>query len=410
MNSVIFLLALLTASPPDAQQAPQPGGASSRAELLAGIREQKARKLEPYQPGKLEKLLIKVENDRLIEDFLATGSGFYIRSGKLTTGAGLAFGPGYKRRDLLGGNMAVDVSAAGSIRKYWMANASVKFPRLWRGRAEAEFYGRHADFPQEDFYGLGPESDLEDQVSFLYRDTLFGASLRSRLLPFLLVGGTAERLSPSVGAGRDSRVPTLDALFTPDQAPGYTDRAEYMRYEARADLNYAQPVGNPRDGGRYLVAYNRYDDIDQGLHGFNRVDLDLRQYLSFWKSRRVFVLRGYYSSARPNSDAEVVPFYMMQTLGGHNTLRGFRNYRFRDTHVLLMQVEYRWEIFPALDAALFYDTGKVSPTRSDLFENLEHDYGIGFRFGTNAGVFMRIDVSFGGSEGGKLFWRWGNVF
>ena len=40
---------------------------------------------------------------------------------------------------------------------------------------------------------------------------------------------------------------------------------------------------------------------------------------------------------------------------------GFRRFRFRDRNLLLLQAEYRWEIFTAVDGAIFYDAGKVAP-------------------------------------------------
>jgi outer membrane protein assembly factor BamA len=58
-----------------------------------------------------------------------------------------------------------------------------------------------------------------------------------------------------------------------------------------------------------------------------------------------------------------MPFYFMPTLGGNDTLRGFREYRFRGPHAILAQGEYRWEIWSGLDGALFYDAGKVADRR-----------------------------------------------
>ena len=78
---------------------------------------------------------------------------------------------------------------------------------------------------------------------------------------------------------------------------------------------------------------------------------------------------------------------------------------------MLFQAEYRWKIFPAVDAALFYDTGKVASRRNDLtLHDLESDYGIGFRFGTVNGVFLRIDAAFGGRDGAQLFIKFSDVF
>ena len=49
--------------------------------------------------------------------------------------------------------------------------------------------------------------------------------------------------------------------------------------------------------------------------------------------------------------APQVPFYLQRTLGGPDDLRGFRHLRFRDRNALLLQAEYRWEIFTAVDGA-----------------------------------------------------------
>ena len=106
-----------------------------------------------------------------------------------------------------------------------------------------------------------------------------------------------------------------------------------------------------------------------------------------------------------------MPFYFMPTLGGNDTLRGFREYRFRGPHAILAQGEYRWEIWSGFDAALFYDAGKVANRREDLdFEDLESDYGIGFRFNTNNGVILRVDAAFGSRDGKHLYIVFGGVF
>jgi hypothetical protein len=61
--------------------------------------------------------------------------------------------------------------------------------------------------------------------------------------------------------------------------------------------------------------------------------------------------------------------------------------------------------------ALFYDAGKVALRRSDLdFEDLQSDYGFGFRFNTNEGVILRVDAGFGSRDGNHVYIVWGGVF
>ena len=106
-----------------------------------------------------------------------------------------------------------------------------------------------------------------------------------------------------------------------------------------------------------------------------------------------------------------MPFFFMPTLGGNDTLRGFREYRFRGPHAILAQAEYRWEIWSGLDGALFYDAGKVADRRADLnFKDLEPDYGFGFRFNTDNGVMFRVDAAFGSKDGKHLYIVFGGVF
>jgi outer membrane protein assembly factor BamA len=177
-----------------------------------------------------------------------------------------------------------------------------------------------------------------------------------------------------------------------------------------ADLNYREPRGNPRSGGRYVFSYSIYDDRDLSRYSFRRFDVDLQQYFPMFQQRRVIALRAMTSMSDADAGQEV-PFYLMRTLGGPDDLRGFRQYRFRDRNLLLLQAEYRWEVFTAMDAAIFYDAGKVSARRRDLnFDGLERDYGIGMRFGGDNGVFLRVEGAFGSRDGKHLVLRFGNVF
>jgi outer membrane protein assembly factor BamA len=176
------------------------------------------------------------------------------------------------------------------------------------------------------------------------------------------------------------------------------------------DVNRRVPLGNPRRGGRYAVTYYRYDDTERDLFSFNRVDVDLQQYIPLVRDRRVLALRARAVTTDADAGGEV-PFYFQPTLGGPDDLRGFRNLRFRDRNILLFQAEYRWEIFTAVDGALFYDIGKVAPRREDFhLSDFERDFGIGFRFGTSNGVFLRIEGAFGSSAGAHFITRFGHVF
>ena len=118
-----------------------------------------------------------------------------------------------------------------------------------------------------------------------------------------------------------------------------------------------------------------------------------------------------FASTSDVSDGNEVPFYLQPYLGGNDTMRGFREYRFRGPHSILFQGEYRFEIWSGLDMAFFYDTGKVAFRREDLgINDLEKDYGFGFRFNTREGVVVRVDAGFGSRDGKHLYITFGGVF
>jgi outer membrane protein assembly factor BamA len=183
-----------------------------------------------------------------------------------------------------------------------------------------------------------------------------------------------------------------------------------VKSHAFAEVNYREPRGNPRSGGRYILSVERFDDRESGQFSFGRTDVDLQQYVPLVRDRRVLALHARVSTTHVGAGRDV-PFYLQRTLGGPDDLRGFHRFRFRDRHLLLLQAEYRWEIFTAVDGAIFYDAGDVAPSLSDLsVADLESDYGIGFRFGTINGIFLRVEGAFGSSGGRHFVLRFGNVF
>jgi outer membrane protein assembly factor BamA len=215
-------------------------------------------------------------------------------------------------------------------------------------------------------------------------------------------------MAPDVAASGDGR--TIATRFDDTSAPGLSTQPDFVRYDAFVDLNYREPRGNPRRGGRYALTVQQFDDTNDGQYSFRRAEVDLQQYISLLRERRVLALHALVSTSDADAGAEV-PFYLQRTLGGPDDLRGFRRFRFRDRHMLLLQAEYRWEIFTAMDGAIFYDAGKVASRIEDVnLRDLESDYGIGFRFGTDNGVFLRVEGAFGSSGGKHFILRFGHVF
>src|SRR5262249_18265032 len=105
-----------------------------------------------------------------------------------------------------------------------------------------------------------------------------------------------------------------------------------------------------------------------------------------------------------------VPFYLMPSLGGGNTLRGYTDYRFHDRNMQSFNAESRWALFAHLDVAAFYDAGKVGARARDLdFSDLRHAYGARLRLHNSTTTLARLDVGHS-VEGWHVFFKMTDPF
>ena len=375
-----FLVCLVCG--PASGQTPPP---ETRAEALRQERAKKAQETVANEPDRLQRAMTYIEDRSLL---LTARDGVHPKLGSLTTGSGFALGIGFRDRAVFRRHGTFEAWTAASFKKYWAVEARASFPRLAGGRLMAEGIASLREYPREAFFGLGPDSRREDHSEFSLRTPEVAARAGVRLAPALTAGGGIGVLSPRT-------------------ADGTTD---FIRSSGFVEVDYRQPL-NARRGGWYRFDVSQFSDRNRGTWSFRRTDADVRQFFGFLADRRVVALRGLVSTSEASEGSIGVPFYLMPTLGGNDTLRGFRNYRFRGPHALLLQAEYRWELWSGLDAAIFYDAGKVTMRRADLnLKRLQDDYGFGFRFNTNTGVIMRVDAAFGSPDGRHLHIVFGGVF
>ena len=381
---------------------------STRREALEQRRAERAAQLDTYEPGKIESTLLYLERKRLMERWFGGLDGWYPVVGSITRGGGLAGGAGY-RQHVWHNRLRFDTSAAISFKNYRAADFEVALPYLADDRIEISTSLRYRFLPQEDYHGIGPDSLRSNRVTYLREDTDVGARIAYRPVPWFETGAEVGWLKLDIGRGRDTRFPSVEERFTEDGAPGITSQPDYVRTGLWASVDYRDQPGNARSGGLYTIAWRDYSDRDTGRYSFGRVDAEARQYFPIFDKKRVIALRALVSYAN-NEPGGVVPFYFLPTVGGSNSVRSFRNWRFHDENALVLNAEYRWEAFSGLDMALFFDAGEVRPNWENIdFRDLGTAYGIGFRFNTYKAVFLRLDVGFGG-EGPRYFVAFGPNF
>ncbi len=397
--------AVLLALPVHAQDGPD---ADTRAELLETIRAQKAESLSPYEPTAIEKALLYIEEHRIIER-LSTADGWYPRIGGLTTGGGFAGGAGY-RKHLFGDELFVDLSAAMSTKAYKSIDAQVSLPNLLGGHLEIGTTSRWRDFPQEDFFGIGNDSALETRTNFGLKGFDVNGRVVVKPLSWLRLGAEMGLLSPEIRRGTDPLYPATQDLFSDAEAPGLDAQPDFLYQNLFLEVDYRDQPGNARSGGLWRARFGMWNDRDLNQYDFGRFDGEIAHFFPIFDKKRVFAVRVVVSYVN-NEPGNLVPFYFLPYIGGSESVRGFREFRFRDENAVFMNAEYRWEAFAGLDMALFFDAGEVRDNWELIdLQDLKTSYGIGFRFNTFKSVFLRLDIAAGGGEGTRLFFKFGPAF
>jgi hypothetical protein len=382
--------------------------AATRVELLQKMREQKAEALRPPEPKGVERALLYIEKHRILDRF-SVADGWYPRLGGLTTGGGFAGGAGY-RKHLLSDQLFLNGSAAISTKSYKEVMAHASLPALWNDRIEVGSTFRWHDFPQEDFFGIGNDSAESARTNYSLESTDINAQVAFKPRRWLRIGTGIGLFSPTIGRGKDPRFPSIEQLFTDATAPGLTDQPTYSYKNLFIEFDFRDQPGNPRSGGIWRANYAAWNDRDLQQFDFGRFDGEAAHFFPIFDKKRVFALRLAVSYVN-NDPGNRVPFYFLPYIGGSNSVRGFKEFRFRDENAVFMNAEYRWEAFAGLDMALFFDMGEVRRNWEDIdLKDSKTSYGLGFRFNTYKSVFLRLDLGAGGREGTQIFFKFGPAF
>lgn len=333
-------------------------------------------------------------------------SGVYPELSNMITGAGwIAGGPGY-RHWLFGDRLLLDGSAAVSWRLYRMAQARAELTNLARSRIALGVQARWQDATQITYFGAGPSSLETDRSEYGLTTIDVAGFVSYRPARWLAVDLNAGRLAaPSVhrssGSFRRGFPDTAD-VFPADPVFARASQPAYVHAGALITADTRNRRGHPTRGAVYRAAWARYDDRAGGQFTFDRYEAEAAQFIPVVGSRLVFAARGWFAGSDAR-DGRAVPFYLLPSIGGGNTLRGYGDYRFHDRHLAVVNAEARLALFAHLDAAVFADAGNVAARAADL--NLDRrSYGVGVRLHTGRSTLARLELAHGG-EGWRVVFR-----
>jgi hypothetical protein len=363
----------------------------------------------PPRVDTLERVLDWIEDNPVLR-LITREHGLGIRVGGIEGGAGFATGPRWRTTRPLNGLLELSASTAVSISRDRGVELGAILHEVGTPRLSLRLGVTDDVLAAERFFGTGRHSLRTDESVFTLQRRVAGLETTLAATRWLRLTGGARLATMAAGTGTAPGVPGIAARFDTGGLPGFGTPTAFSILSLGVAADRRDVPGNPRRGGRYAVRVDRYVDRSVSRASFNRVEVDLEQHLSWWRGQRLLTVRAnaVVSDANPGQE---VPFYLMPTLGGAERLRGFVTDRFRDRHRLVLQAEYAWDIWPFLNAVLFYETGHVARRVQDLtFANLQQDYGIGFRLGSARTIALRTDVAFGSGEGTRISMRFSHAF
>src|SRR5688572_1783690 len=303
-----------------------------------------------------------------------------------------------------------------TLKNYQLAEAVLGYKGR---RAEFEGFGRYRDMNRLDYFGPGSASNLFNRTTFSLKDPVVGAHGKYRVLSWLALGGRLEEMWLTPGPGK--RLPSITTRFTPADAPGLFGSSRFGRYQGSLDLHLPAAAGDGfLQGTKSRATYAIYDHQDGELYDFSRFGVEAQQALAGFAAHHRLTLSGWVSTSKTDAGQEV-PYYLQHTLGGitalrsigddrlgsdgtQGTLRGYRDLRFRDRNLLLLQAEYRVPLWGPIDATLFADAGKVEGRAGDLdLNDLRKDFGFSLSVMKGWATAARVDVGFGSGEGTRVF-------
>src|SRR6266850_1058391 len=209
---------------------------------------------------------------------------------------------------------------------------------------------------QDDFYGLGMDSTDATRVDYGIRSTDLSTGAAVHVTPWLRLGADVGYLVPSVRHGRDDNLRTIETIFTDATAPGLAEQPDFVHDSVFAELDSRDAHGFPRRGGFYRASYALWNDRTLEQYNFRRSDIVGSHFISVARNDVVALRLGL--SYANNAPGDRVPFYMLPYVGGGDTIRSFREFRFRDENAGVVNAEFRHKVHSMAHVAGFVDFGK----------------------------------------------------
>lgn len=376
----------------------------SRADAIRQQQADRQQQLAPPQKNTAERVLDRLEQWGFIS---GPPRGVYPWGGSIYSGGGFAAGVG--ARQPFGDDGAVNVFSGYSIGGSAIAHADIGLPTFADGRGSISVTGRYIDAPDVKYFGIGNDTIKDDRTRFGFSPVTSGARLAFAVTKRLTVCSGITYIDATTSGGRTA--PSIEERFEPSDTPGLEySKFAFVNSTVSASYDWRRRLGYAGRGGLVRAKFDDYRDRDHGRYSFRSLEADALQLIPVLRANWVIALRGGATITDVDGGNDV-PFFLMPSIGGGSSVRGYPDFRFRDRNRLVMNAELRWTPARFMDMALFYDAGKVAADRQDLdFTNLKTGYGIGMRLIGPKGYAFRVEAARSREHRARLIVSAGGAF
>lgn len=247
----------------------------------------------------------------------------------------------------------------------------------------------YSNFPFN-FYGIGNDTRSEDKDLLTQKR-------------FHLIAGAEKAVFTHVFLGWN--LDYEDYAFKNAKPEGFFSETDFPGKQGGGSLFYGPSlIFDNRNTNTYTLN-GLYVNLNGGLvsniyrtnYNGGYVNFDFRQFNSLSK-KLVLAFNGSYQLTTGSN----TPFYLLQTLGNDQLMRGYYGGRYRDKYIIALQSELRYRMSDRFAIVGFGGTGTVYHTDFNVNE-LKPNYGGGLRyfFDVEKGISIRADYGFGEKPAGE---------
>jgi len=300
------------------------------------------------------------------------------------------------------------LKATYSTHDYQTYRAAYDFPGNLGIFKHAFLQASYKQKPWESFYGLGNNMNSGDEANFNIEQTYFEFGWFHQLNTEFSLSFNQRYSIVNIYDGEDPDLEgDLDQIIESfNLSDNRFDPARLVSSTFGIIHDWRNNPGKPTGGGYELVelsynkGINRSDDLE-----YFAARADLRHYLEIFRGRTL-AFRLAVEAINNNGDAKKLPFYLLPSLGGEYTLRGYRPNRFLDNSCTLASLEYRFPMLAILDGFVFFEEGRTFSAISEQFtlRNWHYSAGFGLKVWSPYGIVLNAIMAFS-KEGHEIHFQ-----